>query len=233
MRPISFIVVSLVLVGFSATAQVTKSQRSSRFSVPNVSKSKAKIMCPIFVQSQYPYQGFGIKMGDPFALTYKFYPSKHWAFSADAGKTSSALYNKYYRGLFSDYIPDTLTGGRTIRYIGHKATSDWFWEGKALYQWEAESISKGLQLYAGVGWQWRKTTLRYDYLYENGPSENNFGKFSEKRFTYGPVGILGFEYAYFSLPISAFIEIEWFTDVSLDPGYRRFQGGVGLRYVFD
>jgi len=46
------------------------------------------------------------------------------------------------------------------------------------------------------------------------------------------VGVLGFEYSYFSLPISAFIEIEWFTDVLLDPGYQRFQGGVGLRYVF-
>ena len=52
------------------------------------------------------------------------------------------------------------------------------------------------------------------------------------RNTNGPVAIVGFEYSYFSIPISAFIEIEWFSDVSLDPGYHRFQGGMGLRYVF-
>ncbi len=222
------LVFAIVLVGFSAQAQTTKG-RSSRY---NITKAKAQVICPIFVQNEFPYQGFGFKMGDPFALTYKFYPTKHWAFSADAGKASSGLYNKYYRSVFMDYIPDTLTGGRTIGYVGHRVASDWFVETKFLYQWDVESISKGLQLYAGLGWQWRKATLHYDYLYENGPFENKFGKFTESRFTYGPVGVLGFEYAYFSLPISAFIEIEWFTDVALDPGYRRFQGGVGLRYVF-
>ena len=232
MRPIGSFVFLLLLASFSAHAQVTKSARSSRFNVPNVSRSKARIICPIFVQSQYPYQGIGFKIGDPFALTYKFYPNKHWSFAADFGKTASGLYNKYYRGLFPGYLPDTLTGTETIKYLAHKAGTDWFAEGKLLYQWDAEKVSKGLQLYAGVGFQIRQTQLRYDYLYEDGLFESKFGKFDETRFTYGPVGILGFEYSYFSLPISAFIEVEWFTDIGIDPGYRRFQGGIGLRYVF-
>jgi hypothetical protein len=46
------------------------------------------------------------------------------------------------------------------------------------------------------------------------------------------VAVVGFEYSYFTLPISAFIEIEGFSDALLDPGYKRFQGGVGLRYIF-
>jgi hypothetical protein len=58
------------------------------------------------------------------------------------------------------------------------------------------------------------------------------GNFAEHRFTFGPVAIVGFEYSYFTLPVSAFIEVEWFTDALLDPGYNRFQGGVGLRYIF-
>ena len=217
-------------------AQVRKSAVSSRFRVPNVSKSKAQIMCPIFHESKYPYQGIGLKFGDPFALSYKFYPNKNWAFAADAGKVSSGLYSKYYRSIFKEYTPDTLSSDASLTYLTHKANSDWLLETKFLYQWDAEKISKGLQLYVGLGWQWRVTSLTYDYNYnrelDNGELISKFGKFTERRFTYGPVVILGFEYSYFSLPISAFIEIEGYTDALIDPGYKRFQGGVGLRYVF-
>ena len=74
--------------------------------------------------------------------------------------------------------------------------------------------------------------MQYDYLYEDGFNDSKLGKLTVNRFTYGPVAVLGFEYSYFTLPISAFIEVEWFTDALLDPGYQRFQGGVGLRYIF-
>ncbi|MEK6782918.1 MAG: hypothetical protein AABY93_14565 [Bacteroidota bacterium] len=230
-KTLSFFFLLLLCTGV-LHAQVKKSALSGKFQVPNVTKGKARIMCPIFHESKYPYQGIGLKFGDPFALTYKFYPNKNWAFSADAGKVASGLYNKYYRSVFKGYLPDTLTGEQTISYLTHKANTDWLIEAKFLYQWDAEKISEGLQLYAGLGWQWRATSLTYDYLYEDGFFESKFGKFTEKRFTYGPVVIVGFEYSYFSLPISAFIEIEWFTDALIDPGYKRFQGGVGLRYVF-
>ena len=226
--PNLFILLTLLLQeGNAVFAQVTKSPRTTNYKIPNVSRSKARNMCPIFVESDYPYQGIGMKLGDPFALTYKYYPNKHWAFAVDAGKAASGLYNKYYRNLFSSYLMDPI-GGEQSKYLSHKVNSDWFLETKFLYQWDAEKISKGLQLYAGLGWQWKRTSLQYQYLDQN----SQFGKLSVDRFTYGPVIALGFEYSYFSLPISSFIEIEWFTDTLLDPGYQRFQGGVGLRYVF-
>jgi len=229
----ALILLGLLLIFNLCFAQIKKSPVSSRFRAPVVSKNKAQIMCPIFIVSQYPYQGIGLKMGDPLALTYKFYPNKHWSFAADAGKAASGLYNKYYRSVFSQYLPDSLEGVESIKYLTHNAKSDWLFETKFLYQWDAGKISKGLQFYAGLGFQWRSTTLEYDYLFEDDAlGESKFGKFTEKRFTYGPVVIGGFEYSYFSLPISAFIEVEWFNDVLLDPGYNRFQGGVGLRYVF-
>jgi hypothetical protein len=235
MRPKKAVFILAIALLGSATvcySQYSKSKKVGTFSRTNVPRSKAKVICPIFINSQYPYQAIGFKLGDPFAMSYKFYPNKHWAFAADAGKAASGLYNKYYRNAYNSYLPDTLAGKETIQYLAHKVTADWFVETKFLYQWNAEKISKGLQLYAGLGWQWRNTKLTYDYLYEDGVFESKFGKFTENRFTYGPVGVVGFEYSYFSLPISAFIEIEWFTDVLLDPGYQRFQGGVGLRYVF-
>jgi hypothetical protein len=48
----------------------------------------------------------------------------------------------------------------------------------------------------------------------------------------GPQVIIGIEYAYFQIPISAFMELEYFMDVQADPGWQRFEGGVGLRYIF-
>lgn len=231
----TWILLVLLLGAANGIAQVTKSQRSASFRVPKVNSMKARIMCPIFVESRYPYQGIGFKLGDPFALTYKFYANKHFSFAADMGKAASGLYNRYYRDAFVGYMPDSLKKDQSITYLAHKALKDWFLETKFLYQWDAEKVSKGLQLYAGLGWQWRNTKLEYDYNF-NDRSQNTddgkFGKFTESRFTYGPVVVLGFEYSYFSLPISSFIEIEMFTDALIDPGYQRFQGGVGLRYVF-
>lgn len=199
-------------------------------------------MCPIFVESKYPYQGIGIKLGDPFAITYKFYPSKHFTFAADFGKAASGLYNRYYRSTFNNYSgdmlaqhPDTIKNNPftpTVKYLTHKVNSDLFLEAKFLYQWDASKLAQGLQFYTGLGWEWRNTQITYDYQYENGFAEQQLGKYTVNRFTFGPTAIVGFEYSYFTLPVSAFIEVEWFTDALLDPGYNRFQGGVGLRYIF-
>ena len=86
---------SLLAGAVVCQAQVRKSVKSGTFRQPVVSRNKAKIMCPIFETSQYPYQGIGFKMGDPLALTYKFYPNKNWAFAADGGKAASGLCNRY------------------------------------------------------------------------------------------------------------------------------------------
>lgn len=229
--------VFFVLIALEGVAQ-TKSLMSTGYRVPKMTRNKARVVCPFFHDSQYPYQGIGFKLGDPFALTYKFYANPKWAFALDGGKAASGLYNKYYREIFPEYVEQNfdLVGDETIDYLTHRATQDWLLEAKFMRQWDAEAISKGLQVYAGAGWQWRSTTLKYDYLYTQDPnnpfSETRSGTLVEKRFTYGPVGVLGFEYSYFSIPASAFIEIAWFTDVLVDPGYSRFQGGIGLRYVF-
>ena len=221
---------------FFVSCGSAQSRAYTKGRTPSATKSrpnKASVVCPIFDERGYPYQGFGLKLGDPFALTYKFYATKNLAIALDAGKTASGLYNKYYQNAFADYIPDTLTADQSMQHISHKVTKDFFLEGKVLYQWNAERLSKGLQFYVGAGWQWRNATIIYDYILNDGVSGAvALGQTTQTRFTYGPVGVLGFEYAYFSIPISAFIEVEWFHDVALDPGYNRFQGGVGLRYVF-
>lgn len=207
---------------------------------PKVRGSKAKLICPIFTSSQYPFHGLGIKLGDPFALTYKFYPNKRFSFAVDFGKASSGLYNRYFREKFQHYVQeggDTLSDNSSLTYSFHRVRLDLIGELKALYHVEADKISPGLQVYVGAGWQWKNTRLKYDYFYNRrapggGELVNEFRSFARQRVTMGPQVVVGIEYAYFKLPVSAFMEVEYFADIQLDPGWQRFEGGVGLRYIF-
>ncbi|MTI41610.1 hypothetical protein [Fulvivirga lutimaris] len=204
-----------------------------RYKNIKVSRAKAKVVCPIFEDSQYPYQGIGIKVGDPFAITYKFYAAKNFAIAIDGGKAASGLYSGYHRENFQDLIePDTLGFDQGVGYLGHIVKKEWVLEGKALYQRDASKVLKGLQWYVGAGWQWRNTDIQYEYLLEISFDENEINILDESYLTMGPVAVLGIEYSYFTIPVSAFMEIEWYTDVVQDPGWQRFQGGVGLRLIF-
>ena len=199
-------------------------------------RSKAKILCPVFENSKYPYQGIGVKLGDPFAVTYKFYFNDHFGIVADFGKASSGLYSRYFREQFAEYLDtDTLSGEAQIEYLTHRVLSDWVVELKFLWHFDAKGITPGLRLYFGLGPELKLTELEYQYFYNSDPSGsglNSLGQFTRKRQTFGPQVTVGIEYSYFQIPISAFMELELFNDISLDPGRRRFEGGAGLRYIF-
>lgn len=192
-------------------------------------RSKSKIVCPIFEDTGYPYQGIGLKIGDPFAITYKYYPRKNFALAVDFGQSASGLYSKYYSELFDEEIDDP---DDTLDYYSHKVKSDWVGEVKLLYHIDAEKISPGLQIYGGLGWEIRNLTIRYDYIAQTTPSETKFFDSSISRFTQGVEAVVGIEYSYFKLPISAFMELEYYYDLYKDPGWYKIQGGVGLRYIF-
>lgn len=209
------------------------SHHRGRFKQINISRTKARVVCPIFEDSQYPYHGIGVKVGDPFALTYKFYASPTFSIAIDGGKTASGLYSKYYRENFGDLIaPDTLNIDQQVSYLGHIVNEDWMLEGKLLYQKDASKLLKGLQWYAGAGLQWRRTDIQYEYLLDISFDRSEIQTIDNSYITMGAVGAFGIEYSYFSIPIAAFMEIEWFTDILNDPGWSRFQGGVGLRLIF-
>ena len=230
---ISLLVAILLVSGFESYCQKNKhhSNRQRKTHAPErydrsitrKSKGKSKIVCPVFGAGKYPFQG----------ITYKFYLNERFAIVADFGKTSSGLYNRYYRERFSEYVvADTLQEG-SVSYLTHRVKSDWVGEVKALWHLDVRKISPGLKLYVGIGPEIKATHLEYQYLYENSQSgEAGGSKFSRHRITFGPQISLGIEYAYFQMPISAFMELELYNDMSIDPGWRRFEGGVGLRYIF-
>jgi hypothetical protein len=215
------------------THKAHTTERSGK-SIAKTSKNKSKISSTTKGKSTYPFQGIGFKLGDPFALTYKYYFDESFAIVADIGKTSSGLYNRYYREKFGNYVfIDTLQDGVEIQYLGHSVKNDIVGEVKFLWQIDAKSVSPGLKIYVGIGPEIKSTSLEYFYLYKNnnnGVSET--GNFTRKRITFGPQVTLGIEYAYFQIPLSAFMELEFYNDISIDTGWRRFEGGVGLRYLF-
>jgi hypothetical protein len=203
------------------------------FNNVRVSKAKAKIVCPIFESSGYPYHGIGLKLGDPFAVTYKFYPNKKYSFVVDFGKAASGLYSKYYGELFNTFLQDTLQPGESVEYFSHRVKSDIVGEFKVLYNIDATKISNGLIFYVGAGVQLRSLEIEYNYFPSLGTTDpENIETTQRSRFTQGIEALIGIEYSYFTLPVSAFMEIGMFTDLSKDPGWKKIQGGVGLRYIF-
>ncbi len=202
------------------------------YRAPVVGHTKAKTICPIFENSKYPYQGIGFKIGDPFSLSYKLYPNKYFSFVVDAGKPSSGLYSQLFREEFVLKSDELAPGKESPTYLSHKVENDFVLDIKALYQHDADKLAKGLQLYGGIGWEFRKTTVVSDYLFETGVNENEFDKVTNNRLTQGVQAAMGIEYSYFQLPISAFIEMEYYVDMIQQPGWTHLQGGIGLRYVF-
>ena len=92
---IRFLVIVVLLIFLAGQ---TEAQRNSRvthsrlgYTQPKVRGNKARIICPVFHSGRYPYHGIGVKVGDPFALTYKIYPNERFSVALDVGKAASGL----------------------------------------------------------------------------------------------------------------------------------------------
>ncbi len=172
--------------------------------------AKAKTVCPIFENSKYPYHGIGIKLGDPFALTYKYYANKKFAVVADFGKASSGLYNRYFAEKFYEEIErKTFANGEdSLEYYTHKVKSDLIGEVKLLYHVNVEPISPGLQFYLGLGWEWKSTKIQYDYTYmESMGGEKKFGRINTVTTNDGATGRCGYRIRLFQNPDFCFYGI--------------------------
>src|SRR5688500_13739518 len=100
------------------------------YKAPVVRGHKAKLVCAVFESSKFPYHGLGIKVGDPFAITYKFYPNKKFSFALDFGKSASGLYSRYFREQFNTYAAtDTFSNVEaSLQYLTHRVKSDFIGE---------------------------------------------------------------------------------------------------------
>ncbi len=188
---------------------------------------KMAVICPIFIPSEYPYQGIGFKAGDPFAITYKLYLTEWFAFSIDGGLGAYGLYKDRYADLFN-----TFPESDTLEYFNHQVEKDTYIAVKVSFYNEGPPFLNGLDYYISLGWQFRYVDIIYGYNQELSQSASIFGSFVKQIDYSGPEVGIGLEYSYFNIPVSAFMEINWMYDIIHQPGFLKFQGGIGMRYVF-
>ena len=207
----------------SLTQKYGKNHKPLRFKM----NKKMAVICPVFQPSEYPYQGIGFRAGDPFAVTYKLYATKWLAFSIDGGIAAYGLYKDRYKELYvNSPQADSLT------YLNHQVLKDVVFSGKVSFYQEGPKFMKGLDIYAGFGWQMRFAEILYGHNEDLGNGIDEFGTSTAQYDYMGPEVHLGLEYAYFDLPISAFLEGNVFYDITNQPTFIKFQFGIGIRYVF-
>lgn len=209
------------------SATVCEAQRPvrKRTSVRMPYNRKMKIICPIFIPNEYPYQGIGIKVGDPLAVTYKLYATSFLAMEIAVGHGASFLYQKFYETNFSNF--PSLD---TLNYLSHSVESDFGGQFRLMIHNEIRSI-EGLDVYLGGGYQFRNAQILYRYNdLANGSTTEV--ESSRTQFINGPEVFLGLELANFAIPISVFVETNMFFILDLEGLGPRFQAVAGVRYIF-
>lgn len=217
-------IISFLVVFYLIAGDVLGQKRKKR--PPKFKKNrKMAVICPIFDPDEYPYQGIGVKVGDPVAITYKLYVTRKFAISFDGGSAVFFLYDKYHRDNFTNFEEfDTLS------YMNHKVNKDIVIQARALIHSQAlDANLSGMDVYFGAGWQFRNHEVEYEFL-DSGTGQQGRRTISE--FSSGPEIVLGIEYAYFEIPLSAFAEVNLFKNLGIDNSNPRIQGGIGIRFVF-
>jgi len=226
----------LTCTGYSVFGQMSdltrKNNKVKAYTNHKFKKNKkfAQI-CPIFHSSEYPYQGIGIKVGDPLAITYKFYATANLAFGIDVGKASDGLYSQLHRDRFGS-VPVPID--TSYIYVSHDVLNQNVFSAKIFYYKEGPRAIKGLDLYVGAGFQIQFVDIKYDYIaVRERPPETR--KTQQVTLDFKPMGLEvmgGLEYAYFNIPVTVFAELGLFFGTDDIQQWKKFQGGIGLRYVF-
>ena len=129
---------------------------------------------------------------------------KHFASAQqeiDGGIAAYGLYKDRYRQLY-----ETSPAADTLTYLNHQVQKDIVFSGKVSFYQEGPEFLKGLDIYAGFGWQMRFAEVLYGFNEDLGLGIVEFGTSTVQYDYMGPEFHLGLEYAYFDLPISAFLE---------------------------
>lgn len=184
-------------------------------------------VCPGMDISEYPFQGIGLKLGDPFAITYRLYINKQFSFGIDGGIAAYGLYKRRYTTLFNQ-----MPGSDTLTYVSHNVQRDIHLSVKGVYYIPKKGFLDEINIYLTFGWQFRFVEADFGYTYQVSQSETRFGQSNLSLDNTGPEVNLGIEYPYKRLPLAAFAEVGVYVDVVRPPVSPQVQFGVGLRFFF-
>ncbi len=177
-------------------------------------------------------RGAGIRLGEPFSLTYKDFIEDYLSFEVMLG-SGGVNGSNYYRRSFENNPPASnavfsgFSASRGVSINGRLALHEDFTD---MFE-----ITEGYLLgYAGVGAQLRTTQVNYSYFVPNDNPQIGGGipRIEERsNVDFGPEAFVGAEYYFDELPISVFAEIGIFLEL-IDRVNFRGQGGIGVRYLF-
>lgn len=184
-------------------------------------------LCPILGLAQE--RGAGVRLGEPFALTYKDFIEDYLSYEVMLGG-GGVNSSDYYRKDFESNPPAS-----NAFYLGHSASRGVSVNFRmALHEdiTDLFEITQGYLLgYAGAGVQIRTTYVDYSYVL-NSNSPNQPVLMEERtNFDLGPEAFAGAEYYFDETPISIFIEAGLFLEL-IDRINIKGQGGIGVRYLF-
>ena len=184
-------------------------------------------LCPLFGLAQE--RGAGVRLGEPFALTYKDFIEDYLSYEVMLGG-GGVNSSDYYRKDFESNPPAS-----NAFYLGHSASRGVSINFRmALHEdiTDLFEITQGYLLgYAGAGVQIRTTNVDYSYVL-NSSSPNQPVLLEERtNFDLGPEAFAGAEYYFDETPISVFVEAGLFLEL-IDRINIKGQGGIGIRYLF-
>jgi len=176
------------------------------------------------VQAQQYNQGLGIRIGDPFGISYKAYLQRRRAVELVLGTVSRNNHSSYYRDTFRNL--DKYEGDL---YSSHDVNFTMVAMARYLFHESFPANVEGrLDWYYGAGLQLRISTIEYQYF----DSQSQIFRDDHTNFDFGPEAILGMEYELEDIPMVAFGEVSLLMELVDRPFNFRVFGAFGVRYAF-
>lgn len=168
-------------------------------------------------------QGIGLRVGDPFGITYKSYFRNPMALEVVLGTTSANRHENYYKKAF-----DNANKYDGYNYVDHSIDYTIAVQARLLWHEKVPANVEGrFDYYYGLGGHMRVSNVDYSYMDTEGIIRTD----SRGNFDLGPEGVLGLEYELLDYPIVAFSEVSLMTEL-VDNLRLRLFGAVGVRYAF-
>ncbi len=213
----AFIILSLLVVSISVTAQQKKSSTANKTSSSSTKKSISA--------GSHPSWGVGLRAGNITGLTVKKYFSKSaLEFNLGTLYTYGYNYNKRFHKDKYQYVGYGRNNGlgMQLHYMGQRSIKG----------------AAGLEWYYGGGLQMRldrtNYTYRYKSYYGNGKNDYVWVETTDRPgfADIGLDGLIGLEYTFKQVPLSLFVDTNLYLELTHYPGWVNMQGGLGLRYNF-
>jgi hypothetical protein len=224
LRSIYFFLALIFVLGSltDVSAQLDKRRNSRNFITGN-----KRINCPVTVPKDGTIHGLGIRIGDPYGITYKAYFPKNLAFEVIGGSSFHGLYSNFIQGQFL-LFPSIAEN----EYLRHQTNFIYSLQVRALYQRDISPEYPRMQYYVGLGGQYRLLDIDYTYRIPDAEPGRSFATSNQRVATLGPELIIGLEYGWNFAPVTTFAEINFLGEFVTDRIRPRTLGGLGTRINF-